>query len=99
VALLVGCNSGSGATCPTNNTLTYENFGRPFIAPPDLPPARLNMLRTAFDRVMKDPEVIEDARKQKLDIDPRSGAQLQSLVESIYATPRPIVERIGALIK
>ena len=76
-----------------------QGIGRPFIAPPDLPPARLNMLRAAFDRVMKDPEAIEDARKQKLDIDPRSGAQLQSLVESIYATPRPIVERIGALIK
>ena len=76
-----------------------QGIGRPFIAPPDLPPARLNMLRAAFDRVMKDPEAMEDARKQKLDMDPRSGAQLQALVESIYATPRPIVERIGALIK
>ena len=76
-----------------------QGIGRPFVAPPDLPPARLNMLRNAFDSVMKDPDAMEDARKQKLDIAPRSGAQLQSLVESIYATPRPIVERIGSLIK
>jgi tripartite-type tricarboxylate transporter receptor subunit TctC len=76
-----------------------QGIGRPFVAPPDLPAARLTMLRTAFDKVMKDPEALDDARKQKLDIDPRNGAQLQSLVESIYATPRPIVERIGALIK
>ncbi len=29
---LVGCGGGSGATCPTGNTLTYENFGRQFFA-------------------------------------------------------------------
>ena len=32
IPILVGCNSASGATCPTNNTLTYENFGRAFVA-------------------------------------------------------------------
>lgn len=31
--LVVGCgSSGTGATCPSNNTLTYENFGRQFFA-------------------------------------------------------------------
>lgn len=28
--LAVGCGGGSGATCPTNSTLTYDNFGRQF---------------------------------------------------------------------
>lgn len=31
--VLFGCNSsGSGATCPTSSTLTYDNFGRQFFA-------------------------------------------------------------------
>ena len=29
---LMGCGGGSGATCPTGSTLTYENFGRGFFA-------------------------------------------------------------------
>lgn len=37
VAVLVGCDGGehgepTGATCPPNSTLTYENFGAPFAA-------------------------------------------------------------------
>ena len=76
-----------------------QGMGRPFIAPPDMTPARLAMLRSAFDKIWKDPEAIEDARRQKLDIDPRTGAELQGLVERIYATPRSVVERVGDLIK
>jgi hypothetical protein len=31
--LALGCGGGaSGATCPTNSTLTYDNFGRRFFA-------------------------------------------------------------------
>lgn len=31
--LAIGCGGGgSGATCPTNSTLTYDNFGRQFFA-------------------------------------------------------------------
>lgn len=31
-ALAVGCGGASGATCPTDSTLTYDNFGRQFFA-------------------------------------------------------------------
>jgi hypothetical protein len=31
VLAALGCGGGSGATCPTGNTLTYDNFGRPFM--------------------------------------------------------------------
>ena len=30
LTLALGCSKGSGATCPTNSTLTYDNFGRGF---------------------------------------------------------------------
>jgi hypothetical protein len=33
VVTALGCGGkGSGATCPTGSTLTYDNFGRPFFA-------------------------------------------------------------------
>jgi len=75
-----------------------QGFGRPFLAPPDLPPERLTMLRDAFDATMKDPAFVEDVRQQKLGIDPRTGRELAALAASIYATPKAIVDKVAKLI-
>ena len=76
-----------------------QGIGRPFVAPPDLPPDRLSMLRAAFDATMTDPDFIADAQKSGLDVEPESGARLAALVSKIYATPRSVIDRIGSLIK
>jgi tripartite-type tricarboxylate transporter receptor subunit TctC len=47
--------------------------GRPYAAPPSIPADRLEALRRAFDATMKDPEFVSTARKQNLDLDPRTG--------------------------
>jgi tripartite-type tricarboxylate transporter receptor subunit TctC len=76
-----------------------QGIGRPFVAPPDLPAERLKMLRDAFNATMKDSEFVAEARRSKLDLDPDDGEQLARLIAKIYATPKPIVDRITALIK
>jgi tripartite-type tricarboxylate transporter receptor subunit TctC len=76
-----------------------QGIGRPFVAPPGLPPDRLKMLRDAFNATMKDEEFIADAHKSKLDLDPEDGEHLAALIARIYATPKPIVDKIGSLIK
>ncbi|AMN45430.1 Bug family tripartite tricarboxylate transporter substrate binding protein [Rhodoplanes sp. Z2-YC6860] len=76
-----------------------QDIGRPFVAPPGLPPERLKMLRDAFAATMKDPEFAEDVRRSKLDLEPVDGAGLAELIAKIYATPKPIVERVSNLIK
>ena len=76
-----------------------QGIGRPFVAPPDLPPAVLKMLRDAFDATMKDPEFIAETKQRKLDLDPEDGPHLEALIKKIYATPKPIVDKIGELIK
>lgn len=76
-----------------------QGIGRPFVAPPNLPPDVLKMLRDAFSATMKDPEFLADAKKLKLDVEPESGEQLEALIRKIYATPKPIVDKVGALIK
>jgi tripartite-type tricarboxylate transporter receptor subunit TctC len=64
-----------------------------------MPADRVKMLRDAFSATMKDPEFIADARKQKLDVDPEDGEHLAALINKIYATPKPIVQKIAELIK
>src|SRR4051794_33442175 len=76
-----------------------QGIGRPFIAPPELQPGKLEMLREAFNATMKDPDFVADAKKQSLDVDPEDGEHLTALIKKIYATPKPIVDKIGELIK
>ncbi len=76
-----------------------QGIGRPFIAPPGLSPETLKMLRDGFDATMKDPDFIAEVKLRKLALDPESGDQLEALVKKTYATPKPIVDRIGKLIQ
>jgi tripartite-type tricarboxylate transporter receptor subunit TctC len=76
-----------------------QGIGRPFVAPPDLPPERLKMLRDAFSATLKDANFIADVKKAKFELDPEDGEHLAALIRKIYATPRPIIDRVGELIK
>ncbi len=76
-----------------------QGIGRPFIAPPQLPPDRLKMLRDAFDATMKDPEFIAEAGLRKLTLAPEDGQHLEALIKKTYATPKPIIDRIAKLIQ
>lgn len=76
-----------------------QGIGRPFVAPPGVPADVLRTLRDAFNKTMKDPEFIADAHKQQLDVEPRTGEELEALVKEIYSTPKEIIDKVGALIK
>jgi tripartite-type tricarboxylate transporter receptor subunit TctC len=76
-----------------------QGIGRPFVAPPDLPADRLRILRAAFNATMKDAEFLADVQKNKFQVEPEDGEQLAALINKIYATPKPIIEKIGSLIK
>jgi tripartite-type tricarboxylate transporter receptor subunit TctC len=73
-------------------------MGRPFFVPAGVPAERVALLRAAFDASMKDPELIAEAQKQRLEMSPLTGAQVQALVERLYASPDPIVRRARNLL-
>jgi tripartite-type tricarboxylate transporter receptor subunit TctC len=64
-----------------------QDIGRPFVAPPGLPPERLKMLRAAFDATMKDPEYLAETRQRQLDVNPMTGTAIDRLIKELYATP------------
>jgi len=53
---------------------------------------RVELLRRAFDATMRDPDFIADARKLRMPVSPKSGADALRTVEVIYATPEEIVQ-------
>jgi tripartite-type tricarboxylate transporter receptor subunit TctC len=74
-------------------------FGRPIVAPPDMGAERVKILQDAFQATVEDPEFVADARKQKVDVEPQSGAHLAALIRHVYATPKSIVDKVAELIK
>ncbi len=69
--------------------------GRPFVAPPGLPPERTAALRKAMLDTFKDPDFLADAAKQQLQVDkPRSGEQLQEQIKRVYEMPASVAERL-----
>jgi tripartite-type tricarboxylate transporter receptor subunit TctC len=73
--------------------LGTTGMSRPFVAPPGLPPARANLLRRAFDAMVKDPAFIAEAEAMQADLAPSTGEDVQKLVQKIYSTPKPVVDR------
>jgi tripartite-type tricarboxylate transporter receptor subunit TctC len=73
--------------------VSQQLFQRPFIVPPETPADRVAILRAAFAATMKDPQLLADAEKVRIDIAPIDGAQVQEAVRKLYATPKDVVER------
>jgi hypothetical protein len=72
---------------------------RSYIAPPGTPPDQIGILRAAFDATMKDQQFLDEAERQRLVVEPMSGAKVQELVQKLYATPADVVERARLAIK
>jgi len=73
-------------------------IGRPFLMPPGVPEDRLKAMRVALWDTFKDPEFVEDAKQSKLGADsPRTGAQLQDIIERFYKSPPEVIERLRKL--
>jgi tripartite-type tricarboxylate transporter receptor subunit TctC len=59
-------------------------YARPFILPPGTPKDRVEILRTAFESTLKDPDFLAEAKKARLIIDPVSGEEMQKLVADVF---------------
>lgn len=86
------------ATSPENRKImelvySAETFGRPYMMAPGVPADRVAALRKAFLETMRDQELLADAQRIGLAIDPISGEDLQALAASIFATPADFVEK------
>jgi hypothetical protein len=47
---------------------------------------------------MKDPELLAEAVKLRMDIDPMTGSQIDELLAQIYATPPDVVAKAAQAV-
>ena len=73
--------------------LTGAEFGSPIFAPPGMPADRVKLLRDAHARSMRDAELVAEAKKRKMDMDPSTGEELQALTIDVMSQPPEVIDR------
>jgi tripartite-type tricarboxylate transporter receptor subunit TctC len=73
-----------------------NELGKPIAASPGLPADRTRALRDAFVSQMRDPGFIDDMDRMKLPVNSATGEEVAQVIVSLYATPRPLIERAVA---
>jgi tripartite-type tricarboxylate transporter receptor subunit TctC len=74
-------------------------IGRALVAPPGVPADRIAYLRDVFDKMVKDPAMIEMATKRGLELDPTPGATVQGFSDAIVKTPPDVIEKAAKAFK
>jgi tripartite-type tricarboxylate transporter receptor subunit TctC len=78
--------------------LIAQEPGRPYIAPPGVPADRVKALTAAFEKSVKDPAFLADAKKLRLEITFVDAKTISKLHKRAYANSRDTVEAAAKLI-
>jgi tripartite-type tricarboxylate transporter receptor subunit TctC len=74
------------------------DFGRPMVAGPGNPPERIKILREAYAKAMRDPDLVAEAKKSKMDMEHTPGEELQKQMKEIIDQPRDVLERVKKVL-
>ena len=58
----------------------------------------MKALREAFSKTVKDPAFLAEAKNKKLDIDPSSGEEVETLAKEVMSQPPEVIERLKKLM-
>jgi len=68
------------------------------IVTPGTPPERIKLLRDAFAKTLNDPEVLDEAKKARMDVEPTPGEELEALVKEIFDAPVDVLNRVKKML-
>jgi tripartite-type tricarboxylate transporter receptor subunit TctC len=73
-------------------------LGRPLLTPPGVASERVAALRAAFAATMADPDFLAEGERVGLGLNaPRTGEQIQEVVERAYQSPPRVIDRLRQL--
>lgn len=65
---------------------------RSVAAPPGVPDERVALLRTAFEKVVHDPDFLATAKRAELEIRPTTGQAVAQTVHEVLSMPKDVIE-------
>ncbi|HSR55840.1 MAG TPA: hypothetical protein VLN73_06340, partial [Alphaproteobacteria bacterium] len=69
-----------------------NSVGRPYLFPPKVPEYLVSALRTAFDKTMKDPKFLAEAKRMRITPHPMSGAEVEAAIKKAYKATGEVVK-------
>jgi tripartite-type tricarboxylate transporter receptor subunit TctC len=79
--------------------VSNDAIGRSLFTTPNVPPARLALLRTAFRKMLADPEFKAEAERLNLPLSPKSGEEMQKLVLDTFDVSPATLAKIREVMK
>lgn len=77
--------------------LVSATLGRPLIGTPGIPPERVKMLREAYLKAFAEPEVVQEAKKSRLDLETLPGDEVETQIREVMNQPKEVIERVKKL--
>ena len=79
--------------------LAGDDLGRPMVAPPGVVAERVKLLRDAYARALKDPDLLAEVDKARLDMEPSTGAEIQTIIKNLMNQKPEVIERVKKLLE
>jgi tripartite-type tricarboxylate transporter receptor subunit TctC len=77
--------------------LAGDDLGRPMVAPPAVPPERVKILREAYNKSLKDPELLDEVKRSRLDMEPITGQEIEAIYKELMDQPPAVVDLVKKL--
>ncbi|HEX9398211.1 MAG TPA: tripartite tricarboxylate transporter substrate-binding protein [Burkholderiales bacterium] len=76
-----------------------EAVARPYVMPPRTPESLLRLMREAFASTLKDPAVMAQAAKAKLELNYLPGDEALQVLREVLSQPKEMVDDFGKYVK
>jgi tripartite-type tricarboxylate transporter receptor subunit TctC len=76
----------------------YSVAARPYSVPPGVPAERLALLQKAFMETLHDPELLKEAKKARLTIDPVDAQTIAKTMSGLYEMKPALKAKLAAII-
>jgi hypothetical protein len=57
----------------------------------------VKILREAYNRSLKDPELLDEVKRQRLDMEPITGQEVEAIYRDLMQQPRGVVDLVKKL--
>jgi tripartite-type tricarboxylate transporter receptor subunit TctC len=78
--------------------LSGGEFGRPLLVTPGTPSERVKILRDSLRNVLKDPELLAEAKKSRMGVEYTSGEELEALLKDVLNQPPEVIEQARKIL-
>lgn len=69
------------------------------VAPPGVFADRVKIPREAYARALKDSDLIGEVERQRLNMEPSSGEEIQALIKDMMSQKGEVIERVKKIME